>query len=401
MRTGAKSGTGRWWTTASAGLLAAVLLFLLIGSFHAARKGQEQAPYLSFSADKDGIKAVRTLLHRKGADVDEWRHPWIRLPEGGGHTLLAVEPRGVDPKEKAALEEWLKRGNRAVWIGAQVDLEMEGLETVQAADPPSQAGAAAVKRHAAGGAGGMGDGTALEAAAVLAPLRLKQTEQAVPLLSDGQGLLAARYPVGQGSLTVLLAPEWLRNDTVLDRQHFELVWPVLLDALPAKGGLWFDEYHHGYHAKPGILAVYPDWLVAVCIQAALAVLLMLWRLGKRFGPIETPREWTVRRGDETVLAVAGWHRKNKLRRAAIEQQEHYLRQLFQERWGVRVTAEAGELLEAARVRAGEAAVRRLKEVLDRLEQVRQPGRYPDRVFLEDCERIAEWTDLLEGEKEKK
>jgi hypothetical protein len=395
-----RPGSGRKWITASAVLIAAVILFLLIGSFYATSKGQEQAPYLSFSADIDGVKAVRTLLARKGIDAGEWRHPWVRLPKGSGHTLIAVEPYGIDPKEKTAVEVWLEQGNHVLWISRNVsEGGIRPLVTESVARSPRDGGVQPVhvKRNAA--IGDIGTPASFEAAAVQASERLKPSEQAELLLSDERGILAARYPVGQGSLTVLLAPEWLLNGTILQKQHFELVWPLLMDSManPDNGLVWFDEYHHGYHAKPGILAVYPDWMLAVYIQAGLAALLALWHLGKRFGPIETPREWTVRRGDETVLAVAGWHRRMKLRRASIGQQEQYLRQLIQERWGVRVSAGDQELVLAARVHGGETVALKLAALLRRLQEIREPGRYPDSVFLQDCSRIAEITDLLEKE----
>ena len=151
------------------------------------------------------------------------------------------------------------------------------------------------------------------------------------LLYDDQGILAGRIQMGKGSMTLFLVPDWMTNAQIQKWSHFEAIWPYIQGDWSV---VWVDEYHHGLQEKPGLLAIYPGWLVASCIQLAAALLLLVWWQGKRFGPVYTLREWTVRRGDETLLAIARWYEQRGLARDALLHREAYLRQLIHDRWGV-------------------------------------------------------------------
>ncbi|MDF2922074.1 MAG: hypothetical protein K0R57_988 [Paenibacillaceae bacterium] len=394
--TPAKSRRG----SALLGLSAAVLLFLLIGAFFAAETTEDMPPYLSFSADDDGLKAIRTLMSRKAESVNEWRKSWNALPAGQENVLLSAAPDNVEEGEGEPLAEWIARGNHLIVLDQELPPHMgfPGVDSI-VPEPENAAspGVVPVVRYAASG----GQEKSGMAEAPRTKKRLKETPEARMLLSDSRGGLAARYAHGQGSVTVLLAPEWLINEAAAREEHFELVWPILLDAIQGRH-TWFDEYHHGYRAERGITEVYPAWLLAVYVQAALAVVLWLVRKGKRFGPVHIPREWVVRRGDETLAAVAGWYKRRKLRNEAIREQEQYLRQLLQERWGVRLSAPIEEVVQSARIHGGAELGEQLESLLVRLGELNGGKRYSDKAFLADCAAMAHIVEAAErkgGEKE--
>ncbi len=193
------------------------------------------------------------------------------------------------------------------------------------------------------------------------PYRIKPGGNGRVLFEDEHGVLASRIEEGSGSITVVLTPNWMQNGTIDQESHFELIWPLFAKSWDA---VWVDETHHGFGTKPGLLAVYPAWLVLASVQLGLALLLWLWLRGKRFGPVHTPRAWTVRRGDEGVHAVAAWYERLGYQHEALAHQQLFLRQLLHQRWGLSPSASALQAAEAARGRMSEAQAAQLARLLD-------------------------------------
>lgn len=375
-------------------VLAAVMLLLIaLGANIQSHKPKDLPPYLSFSADADGLKGLRTLMELKAGPVKEWRESWTVLPGGAGHTLLAVEPGSVGEKEKQPLLNWIAQGNRLIIFSKHIPAYLVRPEIgLESADQPHPVNPeATVIRY--DGAGG-GDGIRYKTRTPDAVIRLKETGKAQVLLKDEQGILAARYPYKNGTVVMVLTPEWLWNSSILQDEQFEAVWPLLLGESQGYP-VWIDEFHHGYSATRTWSQVYPVWLLAAFGQACLAAVLWLLYRGKRFGPVHTPREWVVRRGDETLLAVAGWHRRRSLRLDAIGEQEQYLRQLLQERWGIRVEAEPEEAAAVALIYGGERLAGQLELLLKRLRELPAGKRYSNKQFLADCLAVAHIVEGLE------
>ena len=377
-------------------------VFLLIGlALAATRPGLvDYAPYLSFSPDRDGTKALRELMERRGAEVTEWRFAPERLPEGGGQLFVTAEPSGMTAASAERLREWAAMGNDVVVFGPAYELVGDEASTVYV-DPDDAAGEVTVF-----GADGIATGT--EPADVRGELRfVPEPGLAVEWIGDDLGALAVKVPVGRGSVAAALPTEWLRNDTILEKRHFELVWMLFDGGSLAGRTVYFDEYHHGYAASPGIGQVYPPWLLAALLQAALAAAFWLWRRGKRFGPAYTPRAFRVRRGDETLLAVAGWHRRGRLTHEALDFAASRLRRTLQAREGVPADAGATALADAS-ARALGARLREpaaLRAALERWEAHRRAAErgaprpaYGEKAWLADSVALAEALNLLEEDR---
>lgn len=376
--------------------LLAICVFLFIGlGLALARPGlPDYAPYLSFSPDTDGVKGIRLLFERGGAAVKEWRLPPERLPDGGGDQLyIAVEPQGTAKESGDALLQWAEAGNEVIVFGEAGIPLLEELSPLYV-DPGLADGIVyAVSR----------DGVETAAAAtVTGEQRLKIAGGAAgteTLLRDEAGVLAVRKEVGAGSVTVSLTGEWLTNGNILTADHFELSWRLLNGADAAGRTVYFDEYHHGYSVSPGIAQVYPEWLLAALLQVALAGAAWLWQRGKRFGPAYTPRVFRVRRGDETLLAVAGWYNRGGLAAEALGHSVAHLRHLLQ----AGADGGAAQLLAAAE-RALEGRGKppaALGDVLERWERLRastargERPAYGGNRWLADAAVLEETFKLLE------
>lgn len=152
------------------------------------------------------------------------------------------------------------------------------------------------------------------------------------LLKDRFGPVAMRRTYGEGKLIVLLAPEWVQNETILKKDHLEILLPILEQS--NTNFIWVNDYIHGFQSRFAILEAYPDWFLLIFAQIALLLLLWLWSKGMRFGPIETPRESVVRFGDERIIAQATWYQRGEFYQEALGQQIEYLRLIIQEKWAI-------------------------------------------------------------------
>ncbi|MCP1310667.1 DUF4350 domain-containing protein [Paenibacillus tyrfis] len=358
-------------------LAVSIVAFLLFGYVLVKPDLPDLPPYLSTSADRDGTKAVFTLLKEQGAPVKAWKQPWRSLPSGGHHKLIVIQPYTLGAKEWEEIRTWVSGGNELVLFHDAP----EQLDEFSIAETGEDGSSAVAITDLTGQSG-----TGLNGK-VASAYRLKEAPGMKPLLKDERGIIAGRTEVGQGSMTLLLVPEWMRNDRILEHSHFELIRPYIQTS-PETRGLWFDEYHHGLYEKPGLFAVYPGWLLAVLLQLTLGALLWLWMKGVRFGPAYTPREWTVRRGDETLLAAAGWYERRGLAREALAHQARYIRGLMRERWGIRLDATVTQALAAAKPHLSKEELERLAAVMRSWEAAEEAASYSPKQFEKDS-RMAD------------
>jgi hypothetical protein len=380
-----------------AGLAISIFLFLLLGYLIVKPKAEDKPPFLSFSADLDGVKAWRELLESKNSRVKEWRLDWSELPRGKNQLLAAVQPGIVSKEDLNHILEWVKQGNDLILLDQQpyewssyfpiVPLdEANGQNSANQHDKPNGNPSVA---DAARPIFREGDAKDKWTGVVQTGFRLKPSPEQHVLFSDGSGVLASQMALGAGHLTMVLTPEWLTNERILAHSHFELVWPLFAHPWST---VWLDETHHGYGTTRGLPAVYPAWIKLAALQLGLALLAWLWLRGKRFGPVYTPRAWTVRRGDETLLAVAGWYERLGFSREALSHQQRYLRQLLLERWGLSPGATAQQAADAARARWPEAQAARLARLL---EAPALPGGV--RLFVQRTREMGEMIAYLEKE----
>ncbi|MBP1990892.1 DUF4350 domain-containing protein [Paenibacillus eucommiae] len=427
------------------GLAVSIVLFLCLGYLIVKPERENNPPYLSFSPDADGVKAWRELLESKPGKVREWRLGWGELPPGGGQLLVAVQPGEIAQEQLAEITEWVRQGNDLmVWdqqpyewaerfpiaipqneneSGNKNQNEInnethnqEQAETGLAAGQVRVITQEGITNGQEALKGVVQTSFRLQPADTLPTEQLQQSQQSQQtqfpqqiLLSDEQGVLASRVEVGSGSITMVLTPEWLMNGTILSDSHFELVWTLFMDSWDT---VWIDETYHGYGTARGLPSIYPAWLKLAGVQLGIALLCWLWLRGKRFGPVYTPRAWTVRRGDETLLAVAGWYERLGYRSEALSHQQLHLRQLLYERWGLSPSATAQQAAQAARVRWPEAQAERLARLLEAaphnsaqndaaggedVQSGAQRGQVSAKAFVEQTRELGEIIAYLEKE----
>ncbi|MCA0971302.1 DUF4350 domain-containing protein [Halobacillus litoralis] len=294
------------------------LFVLLVGAvLSSSRQPESYPPYLSSSPSPTGVKALYEFASFE-RDMSRWRQAPDVLPDQQQSALFMVEPYyTLTTEESNAYTAWMERGNTIVFM-KQNPTGSFGTRSVPAM---GQDGPVTVT--------GFGESYR---AIVEQTFRLVPGEEDEVLLEDGQGPLAIQRSYGEGKLIVSMNPGWAANGTILNEDHAYLIDQLLKDV--DAGRVLFDEYIHGSENVPTVLTIYPKWILVFALQLIILAVLWLWMKGKRFGPVFTPREHTVRLGDERLHALSAWYIRGGFYQESIRIQEEYLRSLLYKRYGI-------------------------------------------------------------------
>lgn len=135
-------------------------------------------------------------------------------------------------------------------------------------------------------------------------------ERALPVARSAHGDLAAAIPDGRGALYVVgsLAPFLTGQITDADNGRFAL---GLAAAAASGGAVAFDEYHHGAHPPPDVLAILErTWPGRALLIAGALVFGYLAVTGRRLGPPLPLEHRPARSTLDHVRAFAGLVRRS-------------------------------------------------------------------------------------------
>jgi hypothetical protein len=209
------------------------------------------------------------------------------------------------------------------------------------------------------------DGTDFNAT-MFSQVRLIPEDGDQVLLQDHLGVIAIKREVGNGQLIAVNSPDWLANQYILEEDNLDIVLGLLEEV--SWNGVLFDEFSHQSKGKGG-QDIYPMWLLVAGIQLILLTLLWLLYKGKRFGPIQIPREDYVRFSDERITALASWYQKGKAYQESLNNQADYLRLILREKWGISHQKEWTDLKELLITKVNEMKSEELSTLLDEVESV--------------------------------
>lgn len=277
-------------------------------------------PYLAKSPSPTGIKGLYTYLEQNRSSIRKWsREPGL-LPNSEEPILLVMaEPSSVpDQEEMAAYTKFLENGH-TILLFKENPAPMFGIKTEQLAAEGDNAVNVADK-----------DGM-MHSAAIYSPFRITEEPGDEILLSDELGAVAVKRAVGKGSLIAANSPSWLTNGMILEENHLELILALMDES--ASQDIFIDEFLHGQKSSSGAGA-YPQWFLIILVQGALLALLWVFYKGKRFGPVDWPREETVRFTDEKIAALSAWHIRGRRYQDSLRIQSEYTKELLQEKWGI-------------------------------------------------------------------
>lgn len=261
----------------------------------------------SEAALRDPFLAAERFVTRMGgrvtrvAGTDLWRSP----PPADGVLIIYRFWQDSDPRRRQALRRWVEGGGRlivaadATLLGrhgvrphgflAQLGVRLKPAKLDPGKRPPESA---AIK-------------FAEQAKPVhvrLSPFRylLDASGKATAEVPWGAGFCLLQYRLGDGLVTVVSDNGFLTNREIGDDDD-ALALALLID-LPRRSQVWFV---HDVE-MPSLPAVIWKAAAAAVIAAAVALLLWLWRLGSRFGPLLPPLQRPRRDLGEHLEASANF-----------------------------------------------------------------------------------------------
>lgn len=314
------------------GLAFLLVAFSVISYYAFSPQPRFYPSYVSNSPSPTGVKGLYTYLSKE-MNVNRWNHAPKFLPKASEKQLLViVEPmNNPDSEEMKQYIDFIKVGNTVLLLQDNPK-GMFDVQTVPAADEDNK-GDQVFKVY--------DSSNQVYKAKIDSYVRLEANHDDDILFHDDLGTVALRQTLGKGQLIVAVTPEWMTNGNILTNDNLPLVIS-LLNTSGAKSIL-FDEYLHGDVTASSALSVYPQWFLLLLFQGIVLLILWLWHQGKRFGPVFTPREDSVRFSDEGLRAMAAWLIRGQRYHDSIVIQADYLKLLLQERWQIPYSREWQDL----------------------------------------------------------
>lgn len=349
--------------------LAGVLLVVVVGlAVFVGTNAQSQARSgSSLDGTNGGVAKLRALLEELGARTVIVQGERFLPRETGVSVLFMLGVTELVSEEDAVAARTFLQGGGTLIVGTDLGL----------------AESAVLRGYGISMSEGIGAGrydassviAATAGAAQIAVDRgraLTLSDRWSPVMRSDGRTLAAMTREGAGTLVVVgsLAPFLNQYLSAADNGRFAL-------SLAAAGfgpgrSIGFDEYHHGAHPSPELMAVLErTWLGRAMLLAAALVFLYLWWSGRRFGPPLPADPRPPRSSLEYIRGFAGLLRRSGRDEIARERLRRDLRLGLATRYGldpatpldrILATAEADDPLVAAEARAADAALAgRLRE----------------------------------------
>lgn len=269
-----------------------------------------QPEFSSFSSSPGGMLAFYRLLEEKGAQVERLGEPLGQLSEDTD-LLIIWGPQGFTEDDALDFEYWVTEfgGTALIFPGYSLHL-MDGLPRVIVEDDGSTVATAAVPSPATAGTGEFRTGRK-------AYLESESPVPGVDYFVDERGRpVVTKMYWGEGTVYVFADPYWLTNGRLPEGENLNLAL-ALADPQPGKK-IVFDEYHHGYRVVRRWWQILRLPLRYAAFQGFIALLILYFYKGSRFGtpiPLSDPN---ARESSEFVISLANLFRRARARSAVLE-----------------------------------------------------------------------------------
>jgi Domain of unknown function (DUF4350) len=306
-------------------------------------------PSSSYATAQDGAAAYADLLARRGHPVQRVRTTLDRARLDPATTVVMLDPVQLEDAESAAVEAFVRSGGRLVVAGQATSPLLRRLVGEGPAWSP-QGAERAVPLAPAPEVGDVGTVRAASSGS------WSSVGSALPVLADGEQVLAAVAAVDQGRV-VLVADAGVFQNRVLGEDD-NAAFAVAAVGAPGRP-VSFAEAVHGYGDREGLAALPMRWRW-VLGGAVVAVLVLMWSRGKRFGPAEETTRALPPPRRAYVDAVAASVAKTRQLDVAVEPLRRAARDRLFRRAGLSPDASPSEVMEAvARLGGPPADVARL------------------------------------------
>ncbi len=239
----------------------------------------------SFATAPSGLAAWASLLAHNGVAVTQLRDPLAQAPLDPRGVLVIADPSALDVSDGRAITAHLAAGGRVVVLGDASGAVLSGFgvsynwdrartRTVPVVgDTPEASGASELTF----------DGPDAKAPGRWVA-RFVDLHGATPLAADRSGVVAAAFdgPGGHGRVVAVTSSVPFDNAHLGDGDNAAFSLAVVG---PNPASVVFAESFHGYGPSKGWSALPIRWRTALLV-ALIAVLVAMWAVARRFGPIE-------------------------------------------------------------------------------------------------------------------
>jgi hypothetical protein len=250
-------------------IVCALMLGLLTFERSTTENGEPLSVFSTYDTGPNGYRALYEVLGTAKVPVRRFQRELVTLDPSirtlvvtGYEDDLSRNPLGQHDAD--AIKEFVLGGGRFVAI----DTEFAGPQDITP-------GVGTTLRNGGGDAVALArDGLTAGVARVSGPIdwSFPFRERGVPLLANGQGVVAVWYPYGRGDVIAITAPAIFGNEWLRNAENLRFAYNVLA----GHGSVAFDEYVHGYSDNLSMWAALPPAVrAAVWVVLALAVIALI------------------------------------------------------------------------------------------------------------------------------
>jgi hypothetical protein len=349
-------------------ILTILVLALLIAvsffrqkSVPASSSQTEDVKYTSYSAGKQGAKALYLLLKKLDYKPKRLRMPHLTdMRTGGLAIILAPDNPPISEADAGKILDWLRQGNMLLFVpGERGDQLAKSLRVKlsQRQSPGTSISPFALTNLTAG----------IRRLTVRSGDRIvAEREDAVRHFGDSAGGVIISFREGNGTVIVASDPYLMTNVGLPESDNLKLLVNILLLHTNNAKTVYFDEYNHGFVGRPSVLHLLWDTPLGwALLQVAAAVALLMFSRGRRFGRPKPVLSQEHRSSVEYVTSLAGIYQ-------AAQATDMALSSLYERL--LRSTKTSAELVEECkrRMREGEISERELIDLARRMESARHP-----------------------------
>jgi hypothetical protein len=257
--------------------------------------------YTSYSTEKHGTKALYLLLKELGYSPRRLRMPNLTGMSGDGLTIiLAPDHPPISEAAAERLLKWVQQGNTLLFAPAKREDKLAqslGIKLHQGRPQKTSLAPLALTEITVG----------IQRLAVRSGNRIHAEKMdAVRHFGDSSGEAVISFREGSGTVIALSDPYLVTNEGLPEGDNLNLLVNILFTFSKDAKTVYFDEYHHGYERRPTILHLLKGTPIGwALIQVLLAIIILLYSRGRRFGRPKSVFKETHRSSTEYITSLAG------------------------------------------------------------------------------------------------
>lgn len=307
-------------------LFCVLIVFLIAMYIIQSNQPKQYHPYTSKSPAPTGTKALYTYLDNHYDSVNRWSQSPEKLSTTvTDQLLILIEPfRTITSEEIDHYEQFIRAGNTVLLL-TNTPMSLFDMDYSDELDDEYKVYDESGRAY---------DIQEISSYRFI----VDEDAQEEKVLADKNGqALAIKKSIGDGEIYVFSSVDFIMNQFILDEDHI----PIMIHAFNQMNfeSIYFDESIYFEPTAWSQFAPYPKWFLLLMIQLLILTLLWLVLKGKRFGPIQTVREDTVRFSDESIRAVANWYLRSRQYHDSLNIQAAYFKNICMEKWGISTNKE--------------------------------------------------------------